>query len=213
MSKDKQLKIIEEDIQDIDVVEEEVGVPTKIEPTPISMEKMMEMSDMLAKSTIVPQEYRNRPENVFLALDTANRLGMSPMAIMSGMYIVQGRPSFSGSFIAGLLKSTPLFSDVELIWVGEKGKDTWGCYVQAIETRTGKLLKGATVDIKMAKGEGWTRNTKWQTMPELMLTYRAYSFFGRTHASELLSGIYDRDEMEDVKLLKQQRVNNPYDKK
>ncbi len=213
MSEYKQLKIVEEDFE-VDVIdEEEVSVPAKVEPAPISMEKMMDMANMLAKSTIVPQEYRNRPENVFLALDTANRLGMSPMAIMNGMYIVQGRPTFSGSFIAGLLKSTPLFSDVELVWVGEKGKDTWGCYVQAIETRTGKLLKGVTVDMKMAKGEGWTRNTKWQTMPELMLTYRAYSFFGRTHASELLSGIYDRDEMEDVRLLKQQRVNNPYEKK
>ena len=195
------------------VDEEVVGVPARVESAPISMEKMLDMANMLAKSTIVPQEYRNRPENVFLALDTANRLGISPMAIMSGMHIVQGRPSFSGSFIAGLLKSTPLFSDVELIWVGEKGKDDWGCYVQAIETRTGKLLKGPTVDIKMAKGEGWMRNTKWQTMPELMLSYRAYSFFGRVHASELLSGIYDRDELEDVRLLKQHRVNNPYEKK
>lgn len=213
MGNDKQLRIIEEDFE-LDVIdEEEVGIPTRIEPQAITMDKMMEMATMLAKSTIVPQEYRNRPENVFLALDTANRLGMSPLSIMNGMYVVQGRPNFSGSFIAGLLKSTPLFSDVELIWVGEKGKDTWGCYVQGIETRTGKLLKGVTVDIKMAKGEGWTRNTKWQTMPELMLTYRAYSFFGRTHASELLSGIYDKDEMEDVRLLKQQRVNNPYDKK
>ena len=210
MSKDKQLKLIEEDIIDEEV--EGVGLPTKIEPTQISLDKMMEMAQMLAKSTIVPQEYRNRPENVFLALDTANRMGMSPMAIMSNMYVVQGRPNFSGSFIAGLIKSTPLFSDVELVWVGEEGKENWGCYVKAIETRTGNEVKGATVTLKMAQLEGWNRNPKWQSMPELMLSYRAYSFFGRTHASELLSGIYDRDEMEDVRLQKQQQVRNPYKK-
>ena len=207
MSKDKDLEIIEE--EEIG----EVGLPSKIEHTQITMPQMMEMAQMLSKSTIVPQEYRNRPENVFLALDTANRLGMSPLAIMNGMYVVQGRPSFSGSFIAGLLKSTPLFSDVELIWVGEEGKESWGCYVQAMETRTGKLLKGASVTLETARLEGWTRNPKWKSMSELMLSYRAYSFFGRVHASELLSGIYDRDELEDIKLLKQQRVKNPYDKK
>lgn len=211
MDKDKQLKLqlVDEDIIDEEV---EVSVPTVIQPQQISLDKMMEMAKTLSKSTIVPQEYRNREENVFLALDMANRLGMSPMAIMGGMFVVQGKPSFSGSFIAGLIKSTPLFSDVELIWVGEEGRDDWGCYVQAVETRTGKLVKGAKVSMKMAKLEGWTRNPKWVSMPELMLQYRAYSFFGRTHASELLSGIYDRDEMEDVRLLKQQRVQNPYKK-
>lgn len=212
MTKDKQLKLFEEDFE-VDIIdEEEVGLPTRIEPQVISMDKMMEMAGMLAKSTIVPQEYRNRPENVFLALDMANRMGLSPMAIMNSMYVVNGRPSFSGSFIAGLIKSTPLFSDVELIWVGEEGKESWGCYVSATETRTGNKVKGATVTMKMAKGEGWIRNVKWQTMPELMLTYRSYSFFGRTHASELLTGVYDKDEMEDVRLQKA-KVNNPYAKK
>ncbi|HZK00148.1 MAG TPA: hypothetical protein VFC79_09075 [Tissierellaceae bacterium] len=211
MTKDKQLKIIEEDYEVEVIDEEEVGVPTRIEPQVIGMDKMMEMATMLAKSTIVPQEYRNRPENVFLALDMANRMGLSPMSIMNNMYVVNGRPNFSGSFIAGLIKSTPLFSDVELVWVGEEGKDSWGCYISAKETRTGNTVKGATVTMKMAKGEGWVRNVKWQTMPELMLTYRAYSFFGRTHASELLTGVYDKDEMEDVRLQKQS-VRNPYQK-
>ena len=211
MSKDKQLKIIEEDMQDIDVVEEEVSVPTRIEPAPITMEKMMEMANMLAKSTIVPVEYRNRPENVFLSLDMANRLGMSPMSIMNNMYVVNGKPSFSGSFVSALIKSTPLFSDVELVWVGEQGKPSYGAYVRAIETRTGRELKGATVTLEMAKMEGWDRNVKWKSMSELMISYRAFSFFGRVHASELLNGVYSTEEMEDLRVLKSQ-VKNPYEK-
>lgn len=199
------------EITELELVEEEVTIPAKIEPTQISLPKMMEMATMLSKSTIVPQEYRNREENVFLALDLSNRMGISPMAIMSNMYVVNGRPNFSGSFIAGLVKSTPLFDNVELVWVGEEGKDNWGCYVKATETRTGNEVKGATVTIKMAKAEGWLKNPKWTSMPELMLSYRAYSFFGRTHASELLSGIYDKDEMEDVRIQKQ-NVKNPYKK-
>lgn len=207
MSKDKQLTVIEEEIID----EEEIGLPSKIEHTQISLPQMMEMAQMLSKSTIVPQEYRNREENVFLALDMANRMGMSPMSIMNSMYVVNGRPSFSGSFVAGLIKSTPLFSNVELVWVGEENTLSWGCYVKAIETRTGKEVKGVTITLNMAKLEGWNKNPKWTSMPELMLTYRAYSFFGRTHASELLTGVYDKEEIDDMRIQKQ-KVNNPYKK-
>lgn len=213
MSKDKQLKIIEEEFE-VDVIDEEgVGVPTRIEPTPISLPKMMEMAEMLSKSTIVPVEYRNRPENTFLAIDYANRMGMSPMAIMQNMYVVQGKPSFSGSFVSALIKSSPLFSQVEVVWVDEDKPEspTWGCYIQAVETRTGKLVKGVTVDNKMIKGEGWERNSKWKTMRSLMVQYRAWSFFGRTHASELLNGILDIEELEDIKVQKQ-GTRNPYKK-
>lgn len=211
---DKQLKFIEEEIVDEEGNGEivEVAMPTQVKSEQITLPKMMEMSEMLAKSTIVPQQYMNRPENVFIALDMSNRLGISPMAVMSNLYIVQGKASFSGSFISALIKSSPLFSDAEVVWVGTKGKDDWGCYIQAVDNRTGKLVKGVTIDIKMMKLEKWDRNPKWQSMTELMLQYRAWSFFGRTHASELLNGIYDADEMNDIKYNRGEKVENPYQK-
>src|SRR5699024_6081951 len=111
------------------IVDEETGeislhetrVPSTIKPEPISLSEMMEMSKMLSKSTIVPVAYQNREENVFIALDMSNRMGISVMNVMQNMYIVQGKPSFSGSFISALIKSSPLFSNVEVKWVGEKG--------------------------------------------------------------------------------------------
>ena len=215
MTKDKQLKFVEEEIideEEMGVSLREVGTPSTIKPEQISLTQMMEMAKMLAKSTIVPLQYQNREENVFLALDMSNRMGISVMNVMQNMYIVQSKPSFSGSFISALIKSSPLFSDVEVIWVGERGKEEWGCYIQAVDNRTGKTLKGVTVDIKMVKMEGWDRNPKWKSLTELMLQYRAWSFFGRTHASELLNGVYDMEEMNDIKYNQQGSVKNPYQK-
>lgn len=208
---DKQLKIIEEDIVDEDGELVKVEEPQGLVPEPMNMSKMMELSEMLAKSTIVPVEYQNRMENIFIALDMANRIGISPMAVMSNMYIVNGKASFSGSFISALIKSSPLFSNAEVVWVGEKGKDNWGCYIKAIDNRLEKEVKGPTVDIRMVKMEKWDKNPKWKSMTELMLQYRAWSFFGRTHASELLNGVYDSEEMEDIGLKGGSR-DNPYDK-
>jgi hypothetical protein len=52
----------------------------------------------------------------------------------------------------------------------------------------------------MAKDEGWlTKNgSKWRTMPELMLKYRAAAFFARTECPEALYGFQTSDEVEDV---------------
>lgn len=213
MSKDKQLKLImEEEIIDEEGNAVSVNLPTHIQPEQMSLDKLMEMSKMLSKSTIVPVSYQNREENVFIALDLANRMGISPMTVMQNLYLINGKPSFSGSFISALINSSPLFSEVELVWVGEEGKPSLGTYIKAIDNRTGKEVKGTTVTMEMAQLEGWTKNVKWKSMPELMLSYRAYSFFGRVHGAELLNGIYSTSEVEDF-TPPNRVVINPYDPK
>lgn len=67
-----------------------------------SFEKLMDMANVLAKSTILPIQYQNRPENVFIALDMASRMGVSPLVVAQNLYVIQGKPSFSGSAIASM---------------------------------------------------------------------------------------------------------------
>ena len=62
----------------------------------------------------------------------------------------------------------------------------------------GKNIKGSTVSIAMAKAEGWTRNSKWRTMPEQMLKYRAATFFGRQYIPDLLLGVQTSEEVVDI---------------
>lgn len=207
--KDKQLAFIEEDIIDEegnDIAVQNNAVNPKKEIVPLS--EMMSMAEMLAKSTIVPQQYMNRPENILLALDMSNRMGISPLVIMQQLYIIQGKPSWSGQFVATIVQTNPKFEDVELVYVGEEGKDSYGAYVQATDVETGKTLKGTVVDMKMAKAEKW--GSKWATMPGQMLGYRAYTFFGRMYCPAELMGLYSTDEVEDF--APKQTVRSPYDK-
>jgi len=53
--------------------------------------------------------------------------------------------------------------------------------------------------MKMAKAEGWSKNKKYQTMPELMLQYRAATFLVRLYCPEVLSGMPTSDEVEDLR--------------
>jgi hypothetical protein len=179
----------------------------------LNMERLMEMSNFLAKSTIVPVAYQNRPENCLIALDLSSRMGVSPMLVMQNLHVIQGKPSFSGSALASMIRSSPQFNTVELNYVGEEGKDSFGAYVSAVRVSTGKVLKGGTVTIGIAKAEGWYNKSgsKWKTMPELMLAYRAYAWFARVHAPELAMGLQSVEEVQDI-AKKPNIVTNPFEK-
>ena len=74
------------------------------------------------------------------------------------------------------------------------------CKAWAIETGTGERLESAEISMEMAVKECWYQKngSKWQTMPEQMLRYRAASFFGRIYAPELLMGIKTYEEEMDA---------------
>jgi len=54
--------------------------------------------------------------------------------------------------------------------------------------------------MEMARKEGWVSKSgsKWVTMPQLMLRYRAAAFFIRTTAPELTMGLHTDDEIIDI---------------
>lgn len=163
-----------------------------------SFNNLFVMAQALAKSDLVPQAYKGKTTNIMLAIDTANRMGLSPMFVMEQMSVVQGKRTWSGQACSTLVNGYPRFKNVRLVYVGKEGTETWGAYVTAIRKDTGEEIKGTTVTMKMAELEGWTKNSKWKSMPEQMLAYRAYSFFARVHCADALNGFMVEGEPEDA---------------
>jgi hypothetical protein len=62
------------------------------------------------------------------------------------------------------------------------------------------ILEGPPASIEMAVLDGWFHRSgsKWQTMPWVMLNYRAATFFGRLYAPELQMGLPTVEELEDT---------------
>ena len=64
-----------------------------------------------------------------------------------------------------------------------------------------KIVKGTAVSMKIARLEGWTKNPKYTSMPELMLRNRAATFFGRQYIPDLLLGVQTSEEVVDIQPL------------
>ena len=154
----------------------------------------MQAAEMLASSSIVPTTYQNNPGSCFIALNTALRLRMDPLMIMQNLYVVQGRPSWSGQFAIALVNICPKF---ELTWFEfRNGEDFQAGVRMCAQLKTGQHVYGTWVTPEMVKAEGWGK--KWQTMPEQMYKYRAAAFFARTNCPEALLGLRVEGEAEDM---------------
>ena len=161
-------------------------------------DQLLRSAQMLSKVSIIPQTYQNKPQDCFVALEMSERMGTSPLFIMQNMYVVKGKPSWSGQACTAMINNCGRFKDVKHIYTGEKNTDNRGCYVSAIRVSDGEIVDGVEVTMAMAKSEGWLSNAKWKNMPELMLAYRASAFFARVNCPEALMGMQTAEEVEDT---------------
>lgn len=156
---------------------------------------------MMAKSNLVPENYRGEKNipNVLIALEMANRIGASPLQVMQNLYIVHGKPSWSSQFIIAAINSCGKFSPLRYDVEGDG--DKLSCVAWAYDKDTKEKLEAPRITMAMAKAEGWTtkNGSKWKTMPELMIRYRAAAFFGRLYAPEIMMGMHTIEEIDDIR--------------
>lgn len=168
---------------------------------------------MLSESDVVPKTYQGKPANCVIAIELAARLGSSPLLIMQSLHIIQGRPSWSSQFLIGSVNSTKRFTPLRFKYEGKPESMEWSCRAVAKEIESGEVIEGPKVSMKMAKEEGWLTKTgsKWQTMPEMMLAYRAAAFWTRLNCPEVSMGLHTSEEHEDMIQVTAQRTSMPDD--
>lgn len=195
----------------------------KHEPSPFtdadSFKKIFDIGKMFASSQLVPQTYQGKPMDCTIAVDMANRMGVSPMMVMQNLYVVKGKPTWSGQACMSMIRGSREFKNVRPVYTGERNTDSWGCYIQAEYRETGEIVRGTEVTISMAKQEGWyskkdrsgNKVSKWQSIPEQMLAYRAAAFFARVYIPNSLMGVYVEGEPEDIEPKPVVEVQDPFD--
>lgn len=162
--------------------------------------------------------------NCIVAVNMAHSIGLDPLMVMQNLHVIEGKPSWSASFLISRINASGAFTRLafdisdpgEEVTVEYAAYEGWGqdrrqvkksatvrhqtCRAWAKDRETGEVLKGTEISVKMAIAEGWAKKdgSKWHTMQEQMLMYRAASFWCRIHAPELLHGLPTDDELRDT---------------
>ena len=160
--------------------------------------QLLRVANMLSQSVIVPQNYQNRPQDCFIAVELAARMNTSPIFIMQNLYVVKGKPSWAGQACIAIINTCGKFANARHVYTGERGTPQRGCYVVATRLSDGAEVMGTEITMAMVHAEGWDSNSKWRSMPEQMLGYRAASFFAKMHCPEALMGIQTQEEVIDA---------------
>ena len=163
-----------------------------------SFEFAQRQAKSLCQSQLVPSQYQgqNGLPNCLVALEMSKRMNLSPLVVMQNLNVIHGRPTWSAQFITSNIMGCGRFKNFDYIVQGKDESLVVQC--QATRVEDNKLIKGTAVSMRMARQEGWTKNSKYSSMPELMLKNRAATFFGRQYIPDLLLGVQTSEEVIDI---------------
>lgn len=163
-------------------------------------EHLWRISNAFAKSELVPKIFQQKPENCFVALQAAFRMGVDPFMFLQSCYVVGGKPSIEAKLAIALLNTSgKIRGSLSFSLSGEGMKRQ--CICSAMDRETGEVHE-CCVSMADAKAEGWIdkQGSKWKTIPDLMLQYRSAAWLIRVHYPEVIMGMQTREENEDTAL-------------
>lgn len=179
----------------------------KVEPKPniqtgehglklTTFDEMWRFSVAIAKTTFCPKDFQGKAENCFVAIQYGMELGLTPMAAVRSIAVINGRPSIYGDALLAVCKGSPIFdhSVFEELESGTGDDLGWTCRAARIG---GKPVERrfTTRDAKNAKL--WGKTTTWTFYPSRMIQMRARGFALRDCFPDLLSGMISSEEAQD----------------
>lgn len=158
----------------------------KVEPT--ALDSKVTYAKHLAQAGLLPKAYQGQPANLLLAMEYADALGIPTMTAISGVHIVDGKPTASAGLMSALVRRAGHKLRV-------KGDDTQAT-AEIIRADDPDFTFRSVWTMERAKAAGLAGKGVWKQYPAAMLKARAISEVARDACQEALSGcIYTPEEL------------------
>lgn len=184
---------------------QEVAIRDTTQPafslTPRNLEEALKFADIMSKSDLVPRDFRDKPGNILVAIQKGLEIGLSPMAALESIAVINGRASLWGDALLGLVQVSPQYE-----WHNEaESTPTKGvCIVK----RKGHEPHRVEFSIEDAKRAGLLgKSGPWQQYTARMLTLRARAFALRDKFADVLKGLSMAEEALDIPQSQSQAVS------
>jgi hypothetical protein len=159
-----------------------------------AFEHLWRVAKAFSLSGMVPGHFQGKPESCMVALMYAQQLGEHPMVMFQEVTVINGRPGTSARFAISRANKSNLLQG-PITWKSKGQGDALEVTASAVMKETGEVIT-ATVTMKEAAADGWTRNPKYRSIPEQMLRWRAATRLINLYMPEVLFGLGVREEAE-----------------
>lgn len=191
------------------VVQPAAGMPTL--PSPAEWQTIVGMANAMARSALVPDKLRGKPDDVALVLWKARDLRIPGSYALDHLHVIDGRVGMAAEVMGALI-----LANGHELWTSDANDDVQATVyarrrddperrVRSV-TWTVDMAVTAKLVIRCADGDSDSvggykrapnRSTGWVHYRPAMLHARALSQLGRWHFPDLLAGIYSTEELAD----------------
>lgn len=147
-----------------------------------SLPAKVQYAKTLADSGLLPAAYRRNPANVLYAVEYGEMLGLPPMAAITGIHIIEGKPTASAGLISALVRR----AGHRLRVTG----DDRHAVAEIIRRDDPDFTFRAEWTMERAKQADLLGKGTWKKYPAAMLKARAISEVARDACEETLSGVH-----------------------
>ena len=159
--------------------------------------------ERFSKSAFCPAAYKGKPEDIYFACAYGAQMGLSPVASVTGIAVINGRPTIYGDALKGLVIGHCTN------FVEEFDDATWTATCK-IWRKGYSMPTEARFSLEDAKQAGLAnKGGPWKMFPKRMLQMRARGYAIRDAFPDILNGIITREEAEDYVSIEPASVSHP----
>ena len=171
--------------------------------TPKNLSEAMKYAELIAESGICPQAYRGKPGDVLVAVQMGAEVGLSPLQAIQNIAVIDNRPTIWGDAVLAIVRRSGLLELFEERDPSDALTKKEGfCRVKrrgAAEVIERRFTIDDANRAGLIKRSG--EKGAWATYPGRMLQMRARSWALRDGFTDVLKGLYFREEAEDYQVV------------
>ncbi len=159
---------------------------------PTTFDECYRLAKLLSQSTLVPKDYQGKDADCCVAIMQGLELGLSPMAALGSIAVINGRASIWGDGALAVVRASGLvesFSETE-------ENEVATCAIKRRGEAAPIVRTFSQEDAKKANLAGKTG--PWTQYPRRMRQMRARSWALRDGFADVLKGLYIAEEAQDI---------------
>ena len=160
-----------------------------------TFEDAFRFSNCVALSGFAPKGME-KPEAILVAVQLGLEIGLTPMAAMQNIGVINGRPGIYGDAALALVRASGLLESYQQSYRGDGDKLTAVVTVKRKGDPVEITSEFGVADAKAANL--WGKAGPWSAYPRRMLLFRARGFALRDAFGDVLKGLRTTEELADM---------------
>jgi hypothetical protein len=161
---------------------------------PRSMDEAFRLANAVCVAGLAPKGL-DTPEKAMVAIMHGLEIGLTPMAALQRIAVVNGRPSLWGDGAMGLVRASGLCEFVRERVEGDGDKRVAICEAKRRGESEAIIGRFSVADARRAGL--WDKAGPWKQYPDRMLQMRARAFALRDGFADVLGGLHLTEELQD----------------